>query len=53
MQPAQALDAIQPGLHALREQLTLNLLGAVALGHPVDAAAALMCRFDGDHQRKR
>ena len=47
MQPAQALDAIQPGLHALREQLTLNFLGAV------DAAAALMCRFDGDHQRKR
>ena len=32
VQPAQALDAIQPGLHALREQLTLNLLGAVTLG---------------------
>ena len=32
MQPAQALDAIQPCLLALREQLASNLLGAVALG---------------------
>ena len=50
VQPAQALDAIQPSLLALREQLALDLLGAVALGHPVDATAALMCRFDGNYQ---
>ena len=32
VQPAQALDAIQPSLLALREQLASNLLGAPALG---------------------
>ena len=56
VQPAQALDAIQPSLLALREQLASNLLGAVALalghpvGHPVDATATLMRRFDGNDQ---
>ena len=32
MQPAQALDAIQPSLHAVCKQLASNLLGAAALG---------------------
>ena len=50
MQPVQALDAIQPSLLALREQLASNLFGAVALGHPVDATATLMCGFDGNNQ---
>ena len=50
MQSAQTLDAIEASKDALREQLTLDLLGAVALGHPVDATAALMCRFDGNNQ---
>ena len=44
VQPAQALDAIQPSLLALREQLASNLLGAV------DATATLMRRFDGNNQ---
>ena len=50
MKPTQTLDAIEASKDALREQLTLDLLGAVALGHPVDATAALMCRFDGNNQ---
>ena len=32
MQSAQTLDAIEASKDALREQLTLDLLGAVALG---------------------
>ena len=50
VQPAQTLDAIQPSHHALREQPASNLLGAVALGHPVDATATLMRSFDGNDQ---
>ena len=50
VQPAQALDPIEARKDALRAQLALDLLGAVALGHPVDATAALMCRFDGNNQ---
>ena len=49
MKPTQTLDAIEARQNALCEQLALNLLGAVALGHPVDAAAALMRGFDGNH----
>ena len=50
VQPAQTLDAIQPSHHALREQLASNLLGAVALGHPVDATATLMSGLDSNNQ---
>ena len=50
MKPTQTLDAIEASRDALRKQLTLNLLGAVALGHPVDATATLMCGFDGNDQ---
>ena len=46
MQSAQTLDAIEASKDALREQLTLDLLGAVALGHPVDTAATLMRGFE-------
>ena len=47
VQPAQALEASRD---TLRKQLTLNLLGAVALGHPVDATAVLVRGFDGNNQ---
>ena len=50
VQPAQALDAIEASRDTLRKQLTLNLLGAVALGHPVDATAVLVRGFDGNNQ---
>ena len=50
MKFAQTLDAIEAGRNTLRQQFALDFLWAVALGHPVDAAAALMRGFDGNDQ---